>query len=124
MTGKYKDGMAVARKLLEDGSALRKMHQIIAAQGKVPKPVLGHYTFVARSTKSGKVREIDNEIIAKIARIAGAPEDKGSGLLLEKKVGELVSKGKVLYTVYAESSSKLDLAVDFLKENKGYHIGD
>ena len=122
MTGKYKNGMQHAQEILKSGKALHKMHQIIAAQGKKPKPPLGIHQYQVRARTSGEVQEIDNEIIAKVARIAGAPEDKGAGLFLEKKKGALLKKGDILYTIYAENKSKLDLAVVMAEENTGYVV--
>ncbi|MBS3165723.1 hypothetical protein J4444_01245 [Candidatus Woesearchaeota archaeon] len=98
------------------------MNQIIKAQGKHKKISLGKYTHEVKTSKHGTITEIDNEIIAKIARIAGAPEDKGAGLYLHKKVGDKVHHGDTLFTVYAENKFKYHLAEDFLRKNKGYVI--
>lgn len=124
MTGKYKGkkGIQKAKELLDSGKALAKMNQIIKEQGKQKKPKLGEFKYVVKAIKSGKIKEIDNKIIAKIARIAGAPTDKGSGLYLNRKVDEKVKKKEVLYTVFAENKFKLDLAVEFLKQGHGYLI--
>lgn len=122
MTGKYRDGAKVAREILESGKAYEKMKSIIKAQGKSRKPLLGKFRHEVKSSKKGKVRDIDNEVIAKIARIAGNPDDKGAGLYLNKKVDDPVKKGELLYTVYAENKFKLDLAKEFLRRNKGYLV--
>lgn len=122
MTGKYKNGAKTAREILDSGRALKKMQDIIKAQGKVKKPKLGEYRYPVKATKNGKVKEIDNEIIAKIARIAGAPLDKGSGMFILKHVDDKVKKGDLLYTIYAENRTKLDLAIEFMQENNGYVV--
>jgi len=124
MTGKYNkwQGALKAKEILESGKALEKMNEIIRLQGKKKRPSLGKFNYLLKSRKTGKVNEINNEIIAKIARIAGAPKDKGSGLYLEKKINQKVKKGELLYTVYAESKFKLDLALEFLRKNNGYLI--
>ncbi|MBU0459221.1 MAG: AMP phosphorylase [Nanoarchaeota archaeon] len=124
MTGKYKKGQGsqVAREILDSGKAYQKMEQIISAQGKQKKLKLGEYTHLVKCTKIGRVQAIDNEVIAKIARIAGAPDDKGAGLYLHKKVHDSVKNGDCLYDVYAENKFKLDLAKEFIKKNKGYLI--
>jgi thymidine phosphorylase len=124
MTGKYKKGMGLktAKQILDSGKAYRKMQAIIQAQGKQKEPSIGEYIHLVKCNKIGRVREIDNAIIAKIARVAGAPDDKGAGLYLNKKVHDLVKKNDLLYTVYAENQFKLGLAIDFLKKNHGYLI--
>ena len=125
MTKKYKKGtgLKAAKEILESGRALKKMHEIIAAQGKNKLPVLGEFTYPVYSKKSGKIKEIDNLIIAKIARLAGAPVDKGAGLFLTKKFHDKVKRGDLLYTIYAETKFKLDLAKEHLKESNGYVVG-
>lgn len=124
MAGKYSKRSALvhAREILESGKALRKMHQIMSAQGKVTQPKLGTQTHIVRSGKSGIVKRIDNKIVAKIATTSGAPEDKGAGMYLHKKVGDTVKKGEVLYTVYAYSKFKLQLAKTFIQDGTGYEI--
>ena len=125
MTGKYKKGQGstAAKEILDSGKALKKMEQIIMIQGKQKPFKLGNHKYEVKCNHIGRVQEIDNNIIAKIARIAGAPFDKGAGLYLSKKVHEPVKKGEWLYTVYAESKFKLELAKEFLRSNNGYSIG-
>ncbi|MBT6774224.1 AMP phosphorylase [Candidatus Woesearchaeota archaeon] len=124
MTGKYRKGkgLKVAREILESGKAHKKMNEIIAMQGKQKKVNIGSYQHIVKSTTIGRVKEIDNEVIAKIARMAGAPQDKGSGLYINKKVHHPIKKGEVLYTIYAENEFKLGLAKEFAKKNHGYLI--
>ena len=124
MTGKYRwgQGLKEATRLLESGKALVKMNEIIRAQGRQQRPKLGQFRHAVRSGKIGRVREIDNEVIAKIARMAGAPTDKGSGLYLNLRLHDPVKRGDLLYTVYAESQFNLDLAKEFLRQNNGYEI--
>ncbi len=122
MTGKSKDGAKAAREILESGKALAKMNAIIEAQGKRKRAVPGKFTYEVRAKKIGRIREINNETIAKIARIAGAPEDKGAGLRIACKVHDPVKKRDLLYTIFAENKFKLNLAVGMAGENSGYEI--
>ncbi len=123
MAGKYKDGLTAATEILESGQAWQKMNEIIEAQGRKRLPPLGTYSWAVRATKTGTVKEIGNESIAKIARLAGAPDDKGAGLYIQKKVSDRVRAGEVLYTIYAESKFKLELAKEFTRQDKGYEVG-
>ncbi len=120
--GGKKHGYKLAKEILESGKAWKKMEEIIKAQGRQKRPKFDGFNCPVKAGKTGKVKEIDNQVIAKIARVAGAPLDKGAGLYLNKKVGDKVKKGELLYTIYAENNFKLSLAVDFMKENKGYLI--
>ena len=63
------------------------------------------------------------EMMARIARLAGAPMDKGAGVDLMKKLGDPVSKGEVLYRVHAEFPPDLQFAKDQCQRDTGYTIG-
>ncbi|MFO7966710.1 MAG: hypothetical protein R6U44_03825 [Archaeoglobaceae archaeon] len=60
----------------------------------------------------GAVAVVDNSRLVEIARAAGAPKDKGAGIVLHKKGGQHVKAGTSLFTIYAEKEWKLDHAVE------------
>ncbi len=122
MTGKFKNGAAAAIYILESGRAYVKMNQIIAAQGKQKIIPPAEFTHKVRSFKVGRITAVDNEVIAKIARMAGAPHDKAAGLYLHLNVGDKVRKGDLLYTIHAESEFKLALAKEFAKRDRGFEV--
>lgn len=112
---------------LESGLAYKKMMQIIKEQGgnpniKIADIKLGKFRKEIKSNKSGRVVSINNRLLAKIARIAGAPQDKGSGVYINVKLNNKVKKNDVLLTVYAESNQKLNYALDFLRNNNPVSI--
>ncbi len=117
-------GLEVATSILESGSALRKMEEIIAAQGKTSPSEfrLGHQRAVVVASRGGVVRSIDNKAISKLARMAGAPITRGAGLYLHKKVGDRVKKGEALYTAYADSAEKIRHVRKYHEELKPYTI--
>ncbi len=107
---------------LESGLAYKKLMEIIKEQNgnpniKINDIKLGTYTKSIKAWKSGKVNYLSNKIFAKLARIAGSPNDKGAGVYLNVRVNTYVKKDDALFTIYSESNSKLDYALDFLKEN-------
>jgi len=115
MVGKER-GKQVAEELLKSGKAEEKLKQIIQAQGGDPrvKPediAVGDKKSGLIADKDGQVLRISNEDIAKIAKEAGAPKDKGAGLLLKVKLGDRVKKDQVLFEIIAERSIKLESAV-------------
>lgn len=122
MAGKVEKGKGyeVAEKILDSGKALEKMREIIELQGGNPNikssdiPI-GKYKYDVRAERSGKISHIDNKTISKIARIAGAPLDKGSGVYLYRLRGDRVEAGDILFTIYAESETKLDYAIKALE---------
>ncbi|MEM0314791.1 MAG: thymidine phosphorylase, partial [Archaeoglobaceae archaeon] len=73
---------------------------------------VGDKTYTITSTRTGIVREMNLRAINEIARSAGAPKDKGAGVYVHKKRGEVVKAGDPLLTIYAEKEWKLDNAIE------------
>lgn len=124
MTGKTKkgQGQALAEKIFSSGKAAKQMMRIIEAQGKKRTlPKKGRYSFTVTAPKKGIITAIHNKTVSHIARLAGAPEDKGAGLWIEKKIGDRVEKGNLLFTIYAENKTRLQEAID-QSSNNGYDI--
>lgn len=109
-------GRAVAEKLLNFGKANKKMREIIEAQGGDPNVKaddieIGKEKHTVISDCKGRIGHIDNRMISHIARIAGAPKDKSSGIYLHVRSGDPVRIGDPLFTIYSSNSRKLDDAV-------------
>jgi len=62
---------------------------------------------------SGRVGEIDNRRIARIAKFAGAPDEPAAGLRLHVRLGDRVERGQPLMTLYADRQSELAYAMDY-----------
>ena len=111
-----KDGYKKALGILNSGKAYKKMVEIIKAQGgkeiAAEDIKIGKYYYDVSSTKSGMVDEIDNALISRIARIAGAPTDKGAGIYIYKHVGDRIKRGEKLFTIYSESEREFEYAKD------------
>ncbi len=111
-----KNGQQKALEILESGFAYRKMKDIIKVQGGNPniQPEdikLGKYRYEFKSKKSGNIVYISNNSIARIAKIAGAPSDKGSGIYLNVKLNDKILENTSLFTIYAENQEKLKEAL-------------
>ena len=121
-----KNGRKKALEILDSGKAYKKMVEIIKAQhGKLTNPdkiKIGKFAYDIKSTKGGIVNSIDNKIVSRIARVAGAPNDKGSGIYLYNHIGSRVRKKDKLFTVYSESKEKLKYAKDILKQADCFRI--
>ncbi|MFN9573545.1 MAG: thymidine phosphorylase family protein [Betaproteobacteria bacterium] len=122
------DGFNVARDILDSGRALAKMNALIAAQGAHPfdrhHPPLASLTCDVLAHADGTVIAIDNQQIARIARLAGAPKAQGAGVDLARKLGEHVQAGALLYRIYAASASELQFARSAATQDSGYTLGD
>ena len=122
------EGRAKAEGILNSGKAIEKMRDIIEAQGgkrdiKPEDIPIGEYTFDVVAERAGKVRSIDSKILSKIARAAGAPKDHGAGMYLHAVVGDTVSVGDKLYTIYSSSEHKLDDAVLLAEQASPMRVG-
>ena len=108
-------GADEARRILSSGEALKKFREIVAAQGGKPDITsedirIGKYKLQVLSTKAGYVHSIKNKDIVAIARAAGAPGDKGAGLMIFRKKGQRVEKGDILLEISADVESKCQRA--------------
>jgi AMP phosphorylase len=110
-------GVSTAQELLTNGTALEKFRQIIEIQGGDPHVKSsdihpGEFQFVVNAPASGYVIEMNNQSLITLARIAGAPHDRGAGILLHAKKGNLVKAGEPLLTIYADRNWRLQQAIE------------
>ena len=122
------DGRRIAEGILSSGKAKKKMLDLIEAQGGNPKVTpsdiaIGEYTYEIQSDLKGNVKFMDNKLIARVARAAGAPKDKEAGIYLHTKVGDVVKKGDTLFTIYAKTESKLTDAINLADKSKPVTVG-
>ncbi len=109
----YGNSFGWATKLLQEGSAFKKMQEIIKAQGgkeNIDSEDLreGQYSFAFKSQSFGSVKSFNIKNITILARILGAPKQKGSGIFLNKKIGERFNKNETIYTLYSENVYNLE----------------
>ncbi len=114
------NGKQKAENLLGSGKAEEKLRQIIEAQGGNPKIEpddirVGEKRAEMTTNKDGRVLWIDNRSIVKIAREAGAPKERGAGIVLKTKLGEHLKKEEVLFEIFAERNPKLEAAVELAR---------
>ena len=118
------DGFDIARDILDSGRALAKMNRLIDAQGRRTERLLpGSLVLDVTADQSGVVTAIDNFQLARIARLAGAPMDKGAGVDLMKKLGESVAKGEPLYRIHAMFPADFRFASSLVEDDNGYQVG-
>jgi AMP phosphorylase len=58
-----------------------------------------------------------NKRMVEIARLAGAPADKKAGVIIHRKMGEIVKKGDPLITICSSTDGDLDVAVKDAKRS-------
>lgn len=113
-------GRARAQELLHSGEALAAMERIIEAQGRAAGDLSpGELCADVVAPRTGYVTALDCFRIARIARLAGAPMDKGAGLDLFKKIGDHAEKGEPLYRIHSCFKSDFEFAKSMATESAG-----
>ncbi len=110
------EGKILAAEILNSGKAWDKFQAICKAQGglkKIPQALKIHQYL---STKNGVISAMHNRRIALIAKLAGAPLDKTSGIDLHVKINDEVKKGQVLFSIHTSSEEVLEYVLDYLHE--------
>jgi len=117
-------GYEQACSILRSGKSYAKFREIIEAQEGDPdiKPEdirLAGEQYTVTSPRDGVVTSISNSAAALAARAAGAPDDKGAGILFHVKTGYRVRRGDPLYTVYASTRGRLREALSIMEGMRG-----
>jgi len=118
-------GMRIAGEVLADGRAWRKFLEICEAQGglrELPHPAC---SAPVAAPRSGSVVSIDNRRLARIAKLAGAPQAPCAGIDLHVRGGDFVERGQPLFTVQAESPGELAYALQYANaQGETVHIAE
>lgn len=118
-----KKAKILLEKLIQDGSALKKLKEILKWQGADPKIADTPQKYLKNakyqkdftSPSKGYISNIDAKTCGMAAVLLGAGrntmEDKidyGAGIWLDKKSGDQVAKGQVIAHLYADDKKKLE----------------
>lgn len=119
--GSYEDCCRMAQQAIADGSALRKLKEMVAAQGgdvscledpgRLPQTACHH---VVKARQSGYITAMDTEAIGITSVVLGAGRaskedaiDYAAGLRISKKTGEWVEEGQELAVLYTNRPEAL-----------------
>lgn len=108
------NGYAVAQATLSSGAAWAKFEDICHDQGGRRSPGKAAHVLRVLTQREGVVSSIDNRSLARVAKLAGAPRSKVSGIKLLVKLEETVSKGQALFEIHSDSRSELSYASEYL----------
>ncbi|MFX1538404.1 MAG: thymidine phosphorylase, partial [Promethearchaeota archaeon] len=114
-------GQDLALEILNSGRAYGKFQEILEAQSGdsniQPEDIeVGKCMYEYVAPQSGWIVEINNRIISRAARAAGAPMDKRAGVYFLKKK-DSVEKGEVIFRVYTSNEKNLLAAKAELVKN-------
>jgi pyrimidine-nucleoside phosphorylase len=124
----------LAEKHLVDGSAYKKLKEVVAAQGGNPQ-ALDKFELLPNATgmreitspRTGYVSRINAQDIGVSSNMIGAGRDKKEdsidpavGIILEVKMGEKVDAGSVLCRLYYTKEDRVDEAAEMVED--AFHI--
>jgi thymidine phosphorylase len=107
------NGASMAAAILDDGRAWRKFQAICAAQGGMRQPPRAEHHHTVLASRSGTVVRFDNRRLARVAKLAGAPERAAAGVTRDAYLGTELACGDPLYTIHAEAPGELAYALQY-----------
>jgi thymidine phosphorylase len=111
-------GHAMAMQALDSGGAWVKFQAICEAQGGMRTPPEARQRRPLVAERAGSIRSINNRKIARLAKLAGAPDDKAAGVDLQVALGDSVHAGQPWCTVHADAPGVLDYAIEYAEANR------
>lgn len=106
-------GHLLAEQTLASGAAWKKFQAICAAQGGMRIPPVASHQHPIFALRDGYVKAIDNRVLSRIAKLAGAPAAAAAGLCVLAKIGQWVHRGDPLFVLHAETLGELAYALDY-----------
>ena len=114
---KQGEGSARAANTLADGRAWAKFVTICKAQGGMREPPVASLVSPLEAIHAGRVAAIDNRRLSRLAKLAGAPESKAAGVLMNVKLGQSVFKGETMLSIHADTKGELAYAKEYADRN-------
>nr|WP_090345957.1 thymidine phosphorylase [Mycolicibacterium malmesburyense]CRL78527.1 thymidine phosphorylase [Mycolicibacterium malmesburyense] len=124
------DGVDPAQ-TLQDGSAMDRFRELVAAQGGDPTAELpvGPHAETITAPRDGRMESIDAMAVGmavwRLGAGRSAPGERvqpGAGLHIHRRVGDPVSAGEPLFTLYTETPDRFEGAIAELDGN--WAVGD
>lgn len=119
--GTHDECKALAKSKIDDGSALRKLAEMVEIQGGDKRYILdtslfekAKYSLDVKAPADGYIKSMETEEIGSACVILGAGRktkeddiDHSAGITLEKKTGAFVKEGETLAVLYSSDESLL-----------------
>lgn len=107
------EGARLALETLADGRAWTKFKAICEAQGGMRTPPTASNVHPLVAPHAGRIVHIDNRKLARVAKLAGAPEAKAAGVRMDVRLGDEIDKGQPMLHVHAETRAELAYALEY-----------
>jgi thymidine phosphorylase len=111
------EGQSLAATVLDSGRALTKFQRICEAQGGMRKPPVAAHRHPIKAHNAGRAVAVDNRKLARVAKLAGAPDAKVAGVEVHVSLGDDIDRGQPLYTIHAETPGELEYALAYATAN-------
>jgi thymidine phosphorylase len=108
------DGVRLATEVLDTGLAWEKFKAICEAQGGMRTVPRAPQLHPVVASSAGRVATMDNRLLAKVAKLAGAPKSPAAGIDLHVRLDDIVEAGQPLFTVHAQSRGELAYALHYV----------
>jgi len=108
-------GLRLATEVLADGRAWVKFVAICEAQGGLREVPLAPHRQVIEAPRAGRVTAIDNRVLSRAAKLAGAPNAAAAGADMHVRLGDVVQAGQPLFTLHAQASGELAYARQYVE---------
>lgn len=116
-------GEARASSLLDSGAAWAKFRAICQAQGAFREPDVAPLIDPIPAGRVGRITAIDCRRLARVAKLAGAPNVPVAGLELHVRLGDLVQRDTPLLTLHARAPGELAYAKRYLASHPVVSLG-
>jgi len=107
-------GLRLATEVLADGRAWAKFTDICQAQGGLREVPLASHRRVVEARSAGRITAIDNRVLSRAAKLAGAPKAPAAGVDVHARLGDVVQRGQPLFTLHAQAPGELAYAQQYV----------
>lgn len=107
-------GLGLAAEVLADGRAWAKFAAICEAQGGLREVPVASHRHVVEAPSAGRVTSIDNRVLSRAAKLAGAPRAQAAGVEVHVRLGDIVRAGQPLFTLHAQAPGELAYARQYV----------
>jgi putative thymidine phosphorylase len=124
----HHEAVEKAKELLESKQAYAVFVTMLKAQGLAVESLepsqieIGKFTYTHHATQTGKITHMDNRILSRIAKLAGAPFDKKAGMYLHVHNHDPVKVGDAIYTIYASDPVVMERVKSHIEIETGVTI--
>ena len=110
-------GESLAHATLNSGAALARFERICQAQGgmrEIPRAAIRRPLLAPHP---GRLTQINNRKLARLAKLAGAPDAKVAGIDMHVRLGDEVAPGQPLLTLHAGAPGEAAYAFEYAAAN-------